>query len=84
MSILRDQIYILKARLADARKLLKNLDLKADAHLVSVQQKMSPYNELQDLDLDAVLVSVQELKNIQDEYKELASKIKEMESDLNG
>lgn len=84
MSILKDQILILKARLADARKRLKDLDLKADAHLVSVQQKMSPYNELPDLDLDAVLVSVQELKHIQDEYKELASKIKEMESDLNG
>lgn len=84
MSILKDQILILKARLADARKRLRDLDLKADAHLVSVQQKMSPYNELPDLDLDAVLVSVQELKHIQDEYKELAAKIKEMESDLNG
>jgi len=82
MSLLKAQILNLKARLADSKKRLKETEVKAEAHQVAVQQKMDPYTDFPDLDLEAVLVSVQELISLQKQYHELAKDIREMEDDL--
>jgi len=82
MSLLRTQILNVKARLADAKKRLKEIEVKAEVHQVAVQQKMDPYTDFPDLDLEAVLVSVQELISLQKQHCDLKKDIREMEDDL--
>jgi hypothetical protein len=84
MSQFKNQILMLRARIADGKKRLKDLELRAEAHRISVQQKMDPYSDLKELELDSVRVSVEELLRLQNSYIEIADQITEMENDLDG
>lgn len=84
MSQFKNQILLLRARIADGKKRLKELEAKAEAHRILISQKMDPYSDLSELELDSVLVSVQELLRIQGSYSEIRDQVKEMENDLDG
>lgn len=72
----------LKGLLAESKKKYRNLDTKCSGLIILIRTLLSPYEEIQNLDMEKISVSVQELYKHQKEMKELSEKIKGLESEL--
>lgn len=72
----------LKGMLAEAKKSFRTKDTEASGLVILIRSLLNPYEEISKLDLEKALVCTQRLKDIQDEMKELDTKIKNLESEL--
>lgn len=76
---------LLKARLADAKKRLKEMELKADAYTSIIRDIIDPYaGDYTDFDMDKAVVIIHDFHKLWTEAKELKAQIERMEKDLNG
>lgn len=82
MSVFRKEILELKARLADAKKQIEEFEMKSDAQIMVIRDKVDPYSNLDEMDLKSARVALNELISIQENYIKTKKLIKEMESDL--
>ena len=72
----------LKGLLAESRKKFRTLDTESSGLVILIRSLLSPYEEIQKLDMEKVSVSVCRLASIQAEMKTLSEKIKSLESEL--
>lgn len=80
-----NEIFLLKARLADKKKSLESMKLKADNYIILLRDVIDPYAEdFTVLDLDRASITMQDFVSLQKEAKLLKDQIARMENDLNG
>lgn len=79
------EIFMLKARLADKKKTLKNLTRRADNFIITIRDIIDPYTEdFTELELDRAKVAMQDFYALWKEARKLKTDIERMEKDLNG
>ena len=75
----------LKGLLADKKKKLEEIQIRAEGLVISIRQLINPYVDFLELErLDLAAMQAQELKDLQAEAKALALEIERMEADLYG
>lgn len=72
----------LKGMLAESKKRYRTLDTESSGLVILIRSLLNPYEEILKLDTEKALVSIQRLNTIQDEMKDLAAKIKKLESEF--
>jgi len=82
MSVLKKEILELKAKLADAKNQVEELEMKSDAQVMVIRDKIDPYSNPDEMDLKSARVALNELIKIQEEYIRNKKLIKELEDDL--
>lgn len=76
---------LLKARFAEAKKRLKEMELKADAYISIIRDIIDPYaGDYIDFDIDKAVVIMGDFHKLWTEARELKAQIAKMEKDLNG
>jgi len=77
------EILLLKARLNVLKDELKQLELKADNYIITIREKLNPYeDDLCNLDIDHALSAMTDLKKVWLEAKERKEKIAKIEKEL--
>lgn len=80
-----NEIIILKAKLADAKKRFEQNKIKADNYIIILRDIIDPYtDDFTELDLNRASITLQDFATLQNEAKELKDKIKKLEKELNG
>lgn len=82
MSILRQEIQLLKARIASHKQQIEELKIRGDNNVILVRQKTDPFYELNEIDTRGALAALNELNKIRNDYMRLKSELDEMEKDL--
>ena len=80
-----NEIILLKGMFADAKKRYKEADLEASALIVAIRNVLNPFeDDLSLIDTEKALIMMKRLNELVTNLKELKSKIKKLEQDLNG
>ncbi len=80
-----NEILLLKARLDEKKKALKEMNRRADSYIIILRDIIDPYVEdFTSLDLDRAMTAMRDFARMWNEAKELKSQIARMEKDLNG
>ena len=75
----------MKGMLAEKKKRLNEIQIRAEGLVISIRQLVNPYVGLLELErLDLAAMQAQELKELQDEARTLADEIARLEEDLYG
>ena len=72
----------LKGMLVEAKKQFRTLDTESSGLVLLIRSLLNPYEDILKLETEKILISVQRLNNIQTEMKQLAEKIKNLESEF--
>ncbi|MBR1627319.1 MAG: hypothetical protein IJ681_09280 [Bacteroidales bacterium] len=72
----------LKGMLAESKKRLHELDTQASGYVLIIRSLLNPYEDISKLDTEKALSSMKLLHEVQTELKEVAQKIKNLESEL--
>lgn len=81
---MKNEILIAKASLSALKNQLEEVTAKADALIISIREKLNPYDEFLDLDVESASILMKELNNYQHQAKEFKRKIDKIECDLSG
>jgi len=80
-----NEILLLKARIAEKKKTLKEMQLKADSYIIVLRDIFDPYtDDFTAIDTARAEVAIKDFKRLCAEGKELKTQIARMEKDLNG
>ena len=80
-----NEILLLKARLAEKKKALEEMQLKADSYIIVLRDIFDPYIEdFTTIDAERGEVIAKDFKHLCAKGKELKAQIAKMEKDLNG
>ncbi len=80
-----NEILLLKARLAEKKKALEEMQLKADSYIIVLRDIFDPYTEdFTGMDIERAVVIVNDFNRLCAEGRELKAQITRMEKDLNG
>ena len=79
------EILLLKARLAEKKKRLDDIELRADSYMIILRDIIDPYGgDFTGFDMDRALVIMNDFHSLWKEAKELKAEIARIEKDLNG
>ena len=80
-----NEVLLLKARLAEKQKSLKEMERRADSYIIILRDIIDPYVEdFTTLNLDRAMTAMKDFSRLWSEAKELKAQIARMEEDLNG
>lgn len=72
----------LKGMLAESKKTFRTLNTEGSGLVILIRSLLNPYEDVSKLDTEKALVSMKRLNEIQTEIKTLATKIKNLEAEL--
>ena len=72
----------LKGMLAESKKTFRTLNTEGSGLVILIRSLLNPYEDVSKLDTEKALVSIKRLNEIQTEIKTLATKIKNLEAEL--
>lgn len=79
------EIMLLRARIAEKKKRLSEMDLRADSYIRIIRDLVDPYGgQFTDFDMDKALLLMKDFHALWKEANELKAEISRMERDLNG
>lgn len=85
MSDLGKEILLCRARLADKKKRLEEMELRADSYIGIIRDIIDPYaGDFTGFDMDKAMLIMTDFHKIWKEARELKSTVEKMERDLNG
>lgn len=79
------EVLLLKARLADKKKTLEEMNRRADSYIIVLRDIFDPYTEdFTAIDTERAVVIVNDFNRLCAEGRELKAQVARMEKDLNG
>lgn len=79
------EILLLRARIADKKKRLKDMELRADSYIRIIRDIIDPYGgEWTEFDMERASVTMLDFHALWEEAKALRVDIRRMEKELNG
>jgi len=80
-----NEVLLLKARRAEKKKSLEEMNRRADSYIIVLRDIFDPYTEdFTTIDIDRAVVIVNDFNRLCAEGRELKAQIARMEKDLNG
>jgi len=80
-----NEVFLLRAKLADKKKSLESMKLKADNYIILLRDAIDPYtDDFTTLDLDRASITLADFVALQKAAKTLKEQVARMENDLNG
>lgn len=80
-----NEVLLLKARLADKKKILEEMSRRADSYIIVLRDIFDPYIEdFTAIDTERAIVIVNDFNRLCTEGREIKAQIARMERDLNG
>lgn len=79
------EIALLKARIADRKKVIKDAERRAESYIIILRDTIDPYEEdFTELDLERASVTMKDFLKLYRETKTNKEQLARMEKDLNG
>ncbi|MEJ5227205.1 hypothetical protein [Thermodesulfovibrio sp.] len=83
--MIKNEILLIKAKIADKKKCLKELELKADNCIITIRNLIDPYVEdFTTLKIENARTAMEDLYKLYLEAKTLKEQIKRLESEIDG
>lgn len=80
-----NEVFLLKAKLADKKKSLDSLKTKAENYIILLREMIDPYiDDFTELELQRASITLADFVALQKEARTLKEQIARMEKDLNG
>ncbi len=85
MSNMGKEILLIKARLADKKRMLEEMKMRADSYIILLRDIIDPYTEdFTSMDMDRAMITMRDFTRLWNEAKDLKAQIARLERDLNG
>ncbi len=85
--MLKNEILLIKAKIAEKKEKLKKLFIRADNHIITIRSTVDPLmydKDFTEIPLERAKLAMDDLYEIWCEAKELKEQIKKLEGELNG
>lgn len=85
--MIKNEILLIKARIADKKNKLKQMDIRANNHIITIRNVIdaNAYDEdFTELDLDRAKAAMEDFYKLWQEAKELKAQIQKLEREING
>jgi hypothetical protein len=73
-----------RARLADIKRQLEEIELRADSQIIVIRQQVDPFLDLSEMDVRRAQLAMNDLVELAEKHRDLSQKAKQLDEAING